>query len=104
MRYSKAIQDVINERKRQIDVEGWSTDHDDKYRNGELERAAACYTTEGIDTCRPFPVRSYIRSLWPWDWQWWKPKTHRQNLVRACALIIAAIELIDRQTEQTEQN
>lgn len=37
---STAEQDVLDERRRQIDVEGWSADHDDKHRRGEIAMAA----------------------------------------------------------------
>ena len=40
---------------------------------------------------------SIVERVWPWDRQWWKPKSRRRNLVRAAALLIAAIERIDRE-------
>jgi len=83
----KALQDVIAERKRQIDAECWSSDHDDQYVNGELAQAAACYAA-----CDP--------NRWPWPWKWWKPNTIRRNLVKAGALILAEIERIDRQAKK----
>ncbi|MFO6370442.1 hypothetical protein ACLBWA_35920, partial [Pseudomonas aeruginosa] len=39
--------------------------------------------------------------FWPWDEEWWKPKSARENLVRAGALVLAEIERLDRSaTEQ----
>lgn len=88
-----AVEDIIAERRRQIEVEGWSPEHDDEHNHNELSRAAACYalgrsTLKGVDS----------ESLWPgrWSLEWWKPTTHRRNLVKAAALIIAEIERIDR--------
>lgn len=92
--------------------EGFSNAEDDKY-GGQLAFAASAYAyaagqPEGL---RAFvmlngkPVRSglfgghvvdVLRMLWPWDIAWWKPKTPREDLVRAGALILAAIEKIDR--------
>ncbi|MDK4713018.1 hypothetical protein [Rhizobium sp. CNPSo 4039] len=87
----KAIADVLDERRRQIDVEGFTADHDDRYENDELVLAAvsyALYTTFPDD----IPPRQ-----WPFPLEWWKPKDERRDLVRAAALIVARIEQIDRQ-------
>ncbi|MGC4393751.1 hypothetical protein [Agrobacterium sp. M50-1] len=56
---SKAIEDVIAERKRQIDVEGWSSEHDDAHEKGELAGAAACYALAGVTYTAPdhYPPR-----------------------------------------------
>lgn len=40
---SKAITDVLAERQRQKDVEGWTEEHDDQHKNHDLAHAAACY-------------------------------------------------------------
>jgi hypothetical protein len=40
----RAIDDVIAERQRQMSVEGWTREHDDReHGSGELARAAAAY-------------------------------------------------------------
>lgn len=91
---SPAASDVLAERKRQIESEGWSADHDDQHVGGGLAKAAACYALG----------RSTIAEtvLWPWDWGWWKPKDRRRDLVRAGALIIAELERLDRQSPTSE--
>lgn len=82
---SQAAVDVLAERRRQIDEEGWTADHDDEHTKGQLAAAATCYVTG--------------RSLyWPWLRSWWKPTTRRRNLVKAGALILAEIERLDRAT------
>ena len=92
---TKAAQDVLAERERQTSAEGWSHDHDDDYDCGELADAAACYASpywlvgKSIDE----PPHN-----WPWDASWWKPRTPREDLVRAGALILAEIERLDRAT------
>jgi hypothetical protein len=88
---TQALLDVAAERRRQIEVEGWTPEHDDEHNAGELARAAACYA---IFNTAPAPT------MWPrqWDTSWWKPKDDRSNLVRAAALLLAEIERLDRAT------
>lgn len=81
-----AVEEIAAERRRQIEVEGWTPEHDDQHDNGEMLTAAVCYyihaTQPEMSTATP-PVG------WPWDAQWWKPKGARRDLVRAGALCIA---------------
>jgi hypothetical protein len=81
--------DVLAERKRQIDVEGWTPKHDDQYVGEELALAAVCYANTTAPG-GPSP------NAWPWPEDWWKPSDNRRNLVKAGALVIAEIERIDR--------
>lgn len=90
-----AIDDVAAERQRQVEVEGWTASHDDTHQNGELTLAAACYAC-----CDQFPA--YALNMWPYDAEWWKPKTNRRNLVMAAALLVAEIERIDRATARDQ--
>ena len=80
------IDEIAAERKRQIEVEGWTVEHDDKHSDGSLAMAATCYAT----------VYPLAGSYWPWDIKWWKPKDRRRDLIRAGALIVAEIERLDR--------
>lgn len=98
---SKAVQDVCDERERQIEDEGWSVEHDDSHVTGEMASAAGCYLLFGQD--HAFPAEHPPIRFWPWDAEWWKPKDKRRNLVRAGALVIAEIERMDRQ-EQREKS
>jgi hypothetical protein len=94
------VGEIAQERMRQIEQEGWTPGHDDGYRRGQLARAAGCYALHagGVmdmvnavdDTGRAVP------KWWPWSWSWWKPTDPRRCLVKAGALIVAAIELLDR--------
>lgn len=90
---SPFMQAVIAERFRQIEGEGWSTEHDDAHAPGELARAGGCYADRA-----GLPGRSIsdIPSRWPWSRDWWKPAGFRRDLVRAGALIIAEGEKFDR--------
>lgn len=91
---TSAAADVLAERKRQMDVEGWTPEHDDKHKPGELSDAAACYAAWG----GPPSVSSIglPPPIWPWDCRDWKPSTTRRDLVKAAALLLAEIERIDR--------
>jgi hypothetical protein len=84
-RDSQAAIDVLAERLRQIEAEGWTPEHDDKHTKGEMAKAAACYAAG-------YP----IATLWPWGDEWWKFSDRRRNLVKAGALILAEIERLDR--------
>jgi hypothetical protein len=90
-RLSRAAEDVFAERQRQITVEGFTLECDDRHTRGELAAAAGCYALWGADV---FEEGGPL--LWPWDDQLWKPKSRRRDLVRAAALIIAEIERLDR--------
>jgi hypothetical protein len=91
---SKAVQDVLAERHRQISSEGWTLEHDDKYCKDELADAAVCYAC-----CEGGRAPGYPPMMWPWSVDWWKPKDRRSNLIRATALLIAELERLDRQEE-----
>lgn len=87
-----AIDDVAQERRRQIDVEGWTAEHDDKMTDRSLALAAAAYAASGALES-DWAVRT-----WPMTWNkvWFKPTTRRRDLVKAAALIVAEIERLDR--------
>ncbi len=107
---TKAAQDVLAERERQVSEEGWSHEHDDSHGDESLAMAAACYAA-------PKPIyllmrhregELSIRDPWPWginfrgnpcrDFTGWnkKDKPRRQQLVIAAGLLLAEIERLDR--------
>ena len=98
--HSRALIDVVNERDRQISVEGWSAVHDDKHDKAEMARAAASYVMQYIAARTWFALSSQVRAvigwLWPWDAEWFKPSSSRRDLVKAAALLLAEIERDDR--------
>ena len=107
MEKTKAIEDVLAERRRQIEVEGFDAEHDNQNKEGELARASAAYALAASfqDWYRPIGIQRYInlqdslvRRLWPsrWEWELFKPTNRRRDLVKSVALGIAAIEQIDR--------
>ncbi|ASY69393.1 hypothetical protein [Sinorhizobium fredii] len=99
---STAMVDVMNERDRQVNEEGWTAEHDDRHKRGHLARAGACYALRQSTDATGY--RAWlgwaIENIWPFDWSWWKPRDYRRNLVRAAALIIAEIERFDRAAEK----
>jgi len=96
---SPGVAMIAAERRRQVDEEGWTPEHDDTHSQGEMARAASCYalgtdreTRMVADPEFPnMPVMSN-RITWPWSLDWWKPKDRLRNLAHAGALIAAEIE------------
>ena len=99
-RGTQAAQAVLAERRRQIEAEGWTPEHDDQHTMGELADAAACYARSSWFEDGATPYRP---SFWPWEEKWWKPTSQRQMLVKAGALILAEIERLDRAALAPEQ-
>lgn len=97
---SSAMLAVIAERRRQIEVEGWTPEHDDDHTLGELARAGACYALQSPQHINKpqyaAEACAYLPAAWPWSREWWKPQGFRRDLVRAGALILAEIERFDR--------
>lgn len=96
-----AASDVLAERRRQVSAEGWTAEHDDEHRDGSLALAAGCYCESAARPVlygRKGGAAFAIPKLWPhgWNRSWWKPRTPREDLVRAGALILAEIERLDR--------
>ena len=113
MEHTKAVCDVLAERKRQIGDEEWTESHDDQHDDRSLAAAAASYTKHYvgrawlIDSFGDGELRYQAEVMpddWPDSWaeHWWKPKNPRRDLVRAAALLIAEIERLDRMTQNTE--
>lgn len=101
---TEAARDVLAERRRQVEAEGWTPEHDDAHDKGELSAAAGVYALAAAShdyrwVLRGSPVNDYLAAvfkLWPFEWSWFKPKSRRQDKVRAAALLLADIEREDR--------
>lgn len=82
---------IAAERRRQIEVEGWTAEHDadittdgEWHTSGQLAKAAACYAVGDP-------------AGWPWGAAWWKPGASRiRELEKAGALIAAEIDRLLR--------
>lgn len=98
------IELIAEERKRQIEIEGWTAEHDKIHSQGEIAHAAACYALP--DHLHPLSVESGMitgvfltvkrHAFWPWSRSWWKPTPHNRikELAKAGALIAAEIDRI----------
>ncbi len=87
---------IAAERRRQIDMEGWSPGHDDTHSGGELLRAATSYLDAAYGQAVGREVRHSPPMGWPFDGAWWKPKDATRNLAKAGALIAAEIDRLQR--------
>jgi hypothetical protein len=85
-----ALLDIAEERVRQIEKKGWTPEHDDAHKPGEMARAAACYADP--PAVRPGSAAALVApTRWPWDSKWWKPGAPHCNRVKAGALLVAEL-------------
>lgn len=99
-----AIELIKAERERQVSAEGYTPQHDDAHKMGQMAGAAAVYALHAcgfenphaLEAARPtvlFKVR-----IWPWSDGYWKPSDDPIcDLVKAGALIVAEIERLQRE-------
>lgn len=97
----EALRSIVAARMKQVDRDGRTIDRDQQTNEAfDLPLAATSYANAAIeqltgtpearrDVARPDPM------TWPWDDQAWKPKDPRENLVKAAALLWAAIDWLD---------
>lgn len=97
---------IALERMRQIEVEGWTADHDSRYKNSELSMAAACYALNDhlyplgqiAENKNGVHMTIERNAFWPWAKAWWKPapttksEDRIRELSKAGALIAAEID------------
>lgn len=99
----KAVSDVVKERGRQIEKEGWSHEHDDQYWSGELAKAASCYAAfASLSDEKLEEAKNIVPESWPWAPEWWKPKSRQDALTKSGALILAEKERLAREEEEKE--
>lgn len=80
---STGVELIAQERTRQIRGEGYTREHDASHHQGDLADAAIAY----LLTDSRLTVR-----YWPWDPSSFKPGDRRRDLVKAGALIAAALD------------
>ena len=86
---------IAKERKRQIEEEHYSPQHDATYNSdGRLARAAACYASPEGYRRLSFPDSHPTPEMWPWGAETWRPTPDDRirELVKAGALIAAEID------------
>lgn len=102
---SDGVERIAAERRRQIEVEGWTPEHDDKHVHGQLAQAASCYAVATVPHyAGHYPVQ------WPWSPRWDKrpgPSSDVFGRIRALekagALIAAEIDRLLRRSEEKVQ-
>ena len=87
------IELIAAERKRQVEAEGYSQEHDDSYQYNELACAASWYAMPSV-TRDALEVSDM--DFWPWRKQFFKPGDRLRELVKAGALIAAEIDRMQR--------
>lgn len=93
------IEFIAEERLRQIEVEGWTAEHDKQHKNGELALVAAYYAMDEQQRFNELSTNdspSDPPTSFPWDKKWWKPTPEDRihELQKAGALIAAEIDRI----------
>lgn len=90
------IERIAAERKRQIEREGWTPEHDAVHTAGQLSIAAACYAVNKLPEGDQIEVYSpYVTGdAFPWEDGWDKREQHDRlrSLEIAGALIAAEID------------
>lgn len=91
---------IAAERRRQIEVEGYTVEHDREHDAETLTAAAVCYATPPKYRLEPTCTPRY----WPWRTSEWKPTPgdRRRELVKAGALIAAALDRLARPADDEE--
>jgi hypothetical protein len=100
---------IAEERRRQVEAEGWTHEHDDGHASGELVQAARCYAWAaqvaenvppaewfGTDADGLVKLPRGANVQWPVGWDWKPDDDPVRNLVKAGALIAAEIDRLLR--------
>lgn len=92
----KGVTAIAQERRGQIEREGYAPSEDDGYTAGELVQAAVAYAT--WEWSEADDREGHLAVHWPASWNpaAFKPRDYRANLVRSGALIAAELDRLDR--------
>lgn len=106
------IELIAEERRRQIEEEGWSESHDYEHWDESLAKAASCYALPGEDRICDGEIP--VPENWPWEPQSWKParcefksdnnyiSERIRELQKAGALIAAEIDRLNSYSERIQ--
>lgn len=85
---------IAVERARQVLDEGYTADHDTGHAE-ELAAAAGSYALPEAERPKDFYATG-VPATWPWEGRYWKPTPddRRRELVKAGALIVAALDAL----------
>jgi hypothetical protein len=104
------IELIAAERKRQIEEDGFTAKHDDRWNKGELADAAVCYALSkedrDLDVLVCDSVQCLFNRLWPFFDKWWKPTPDNRirELAKTGALAAAEIDRLLRLEEKTKED
>lgn len=99
--WSVGVRDLLTERRRQVQEEGYTLERDDKYTEGQLASAASSYAFwadprgGSLDGHLDY-INAKTPACWPWGPEQWKPANQRLMLIKAGALILAELDRLDR--------
>jgi len=110
---STGVELIAAERKRQVEKEGWTPDHDEQHTEGELAWAA-CYYAMPETLCKQLYMGTGVSASItidprfffppPWSFEWRKREDQDRisirDLVKAGALIAAEIDRRIRREEE----
>jgi hypothetical protein len=101
------IEWIAAERRRQIEAEGWTPEHDDQHQDSELAFAACYYAMPcmivrhcGEHLCPIVPGDFFKETGWDQKWAKRDKKGRIQRLAVAGALIAAEIDRLKREAER----
>ena len=98
------IEQIKEERERQLNELGYTLEHDQMYDSPQDMIVAACiYANLGIEEHPDHEFLHQMADAWPWDLKYFKPKDQRRNLVRAGALIAAALDRLGPEENNKEE-
>lgn len=87
---------IVEERNRQIADEGYDAEHDRHETVSNLANAATSYLTYDSGLLN---AQKVSKGYWPWGEDLYKPRDRKRNLIRAGALIAAAIDRMQAEEE-----
>jgi len=93
---------IALERRRQIEVEGWTSEHDDEHSMAQMAIAGLSYASVAASQVRLRDgcIKEVLPIYWPFSPDWWKPANDPvRNLVKAGALIAAEIDRLQRNSK-----
>lgn len=91
-----ALRDIIAERIEQVEHHGYDLAHDMQHDPATIAAGGASYLDTAIDALEG---RNHAHDqppeTWPWEPRAWRPGERRAMLVKAAAMVWAAIDRID---------
>lgn len=96
---SRGVQVIAIERQRQMDVKGYTPEHDAEHAPEDLMAAASSYLiwADGRHAAEAL-------TDWPWDPEAFKPRSPMDALIKAGALIAAGIDRLAMEEKNDDRS